>query len=68
MILTPGHSAGLGLTNRRAVVTNVATPSKAPTSRAAKRSKVEIIKEVRGNPCAALLQGCSLRSLRKVWW
>lgn len=30
---------------RSLVVTNVATPSKAPTQRLAKRSKVEIIKE-----------------------
>mmetsp|Transcript_17171 Transcript_17171/g.47611 ORF Transcript_17171/g.47611 Transcript_17171/m.47611 type:complete len:656 (+) Transcript_17171:2425-4392(+) len=45
----PSGLAGLNrpssASNRRATITNVATPTKPPTSRSAKRSKVEIIKE-----------------------
>lgn len=47
-LLQPHTSAlatGAGVRGK-AVICNVATPVKAPTTRAAKRSKVEIIKEV----------------------
>lgn len=47
MLTQRAHSAaGPGRTSRRrSVIMNVAVPTKPPTSRSAKRSKVEIIKE-----------------------
>jgi len=52
-------SIAVGGARGKSVICNVATPSKAPTLRAAKRSKVEIIKEV-GPLCMCVNVLCAL--------